>query len=102
MRLKVHRLAAEEIVREIDYYDGRDPGVGAQLEHEIRATFERILAFPEAAEPWRDRVDLRVAVLDRFPFTMPYQLVDDMAFVFALAHARRRAGYWSRRKPPDR
>lgn len=37
-----------------------------------RRLFSLILQFPEAAPQWRERPDRRVAVLDCFPFTIPY------------------------------
>ena len=45
----------------------------------------------------KHRIDRRVAVLDRFPFTIPYQIIGDEIVVLALAHISRRPGYWSRR-----
>ena len=64
-------LAAAEIDREVDYYESRQAGLGTELEDEVDAAFSLILRFPEAARQWRDRPDRRVAVLDRFPVTIP-------------------------------
>lgn len=97
MNLRIHRLAVVEIDHEVDYYESRQPGLGAELEEELEAVFATILQFPEAAPQWKTRVDRRVAVLDRFPFTLPYQIVGDEIVVLALAHTSRRPGYWSRR-----
>ena len=97
MKLRVHRLAVVEIDHEVDYYESRQPGLGAELEDELEAVFATILQFPQAAPQWKNRVDRRVAVLDRFPFTLPYQIVGDEVVVLALAHTSRRPGYWSRR-----
>lgn len=98
MKLRIHRLAVAEIDHEVDYYEARSPGLGAELEDEIDAALEQILRFPEAAPQWRDRLDRRVLVLDRFPFTLPYQLAGENIVVLALAHTSRRPGYWSRRR----
>jgi hypothetical protein len=73
--------------------------LGAELEDEIDAILEMILSFPAAAPQWKERPDRRVAVLDRFPFTLPYQIVGETIVVLALAHASRRPGYWARRSP---
>jgi plasmid stabilization system protein ParE len=64
----------------------------------IDAVLETILQFPHAAPQWRDRPDRRVAVLDRFPFTVVYQIEEDEIVILALAHMSRRPGYWSRRR----
>lgn len=97
MKLRIHRLAVVEIDHEVDYYESRQPGLGAELEDELEAVFSTILQFPQAAPQWKNRVDRRVAVLDRFPFTLPYQIIGDEIVVLALAHTSRRPGYWSRR-----
>ena len=97
MKLRIHRLAVVEIDHEVDYYEARQPGLGAELEDELEAVFATILQFPLAAPQWKDRIDRRVAVLDRFPFTLPYQIMGGEIVVLALAHTSRRPGYWSRR-----
>jgi plasmid stabilization system protein ParE len=92
MSLRIHRLAVAEIDREADYYESRQAGLGAELEDEIDAAFSLILRFPEAAPQWRDRADRRVAVLDRFPFTIPYQIAGEDTVVLALAHTSQSTG----------
>ena len=99
MKLRLHRLAVAEIDAEVDYYESRHSGLGAELEDEIDAVLVMILEFPQAAAQWKDRVDRRVAVLDRFPFTIPYQIMGDTIVVLALVHTSRRPGYWAQRKP---
>ena len=97
MNLRIHRLAVAEIDHEVDYYESCSAGLGAELE-EIDAVLETILQFPHAAPQRRDRPDRRVAVLDRFPFTLVYQVKEDEIVILALAHMSRRPGYWSRRR----
>jgi plasmid stabilization system protein ParE len=98
MNLRLHRFAVEEIDHEVDYYESCQRGLGEALEDEIDAALELILQFPEAAPRWRDRSDRRVAILDRFPFTLPYQIRPEEIVVLALAHTSRRPGYWARRR----
>lgn len=97
MTARIHRLALAEIDHEVDYYESRHVGLGAELEDEIEAAFELILRFPEAAPLSTNRADRRVMALARFPFTMPYQIAGDEIVILALAHTSRRPGYWSRR-----
>jgi hypothetical protein len=73
VKLRLHRLAVVEIDHEVDYYESKQPGLGAELEDEIDAMLQQVLRFPESAPQWADRPHRRLAVLDRFPFTMPYQ-----------------------------
>lgn len=98
MKVRIHRLAVAEIDHEVDYYELCRVGLGAELEDEIDAVLETILQFPEAAPQWRNRPDRRFAVLDRFPFAVPYQIKREEIVILALAHTSRRPGYWSRRR----
>jgi toxin ParE1/3/4 len=98
MNLRLHRLAVAEVDHEVDYYESCQTGLGDVLEDEIDAALEMILRFPEAAPQWRDRADRRVAILERFPFTVPYQIKAQEIVILALAHTSRRPGYWSRRQ----
>jgi hypothetical protein len=97
MNLRIHRLAVVEIDHEVDYYESRQAGLGNELEDEIDAALLLTLRFPEAAPQWRERPDRRVTALNRFPFTIPYQITHEDIAVLALAHTRRRPDYWSRR-----
>jgi hypothetical protein len=36
--------------------------------------------------------------LRRYPYSIVYRVVDDTVVVAAVAHARRRFGYWKRRQ----
>ncbi len=73
MNLRVHRLAVAEIDHEVDYYEARQPGLGAELEDEIDAAFAMIRRFPEAAPRWSNRstggrarsLSVHVAISDR-------------------------------------
>jgi toxin ParE1/3/4 len=98
MKMRFHRLAVEEIDHEVDFYESRQAGLGSALEEEIDAVLDLIQRFPEAAPGWKGRADRRVAVLDRFPFTLLYQIIRDDIVILALAHTGRRPGYWSRRR----
>ena len=98
MNLRIHRLAVAEIDHEVDYYESCRVGLGAELEDEIDAVIDTIIQFPEAAPQWRNRPDRRLAILDRFPFAVPYQIKGEEIVILALAHTSRRPGYWSRRR----
>jgi toxin ParE1/3/4 len=98
MKFRIHRRALEEIDHEVDDYESRRTGLGAELEDELDAAFSVILRFPLVAAQWRNRPDRRVYVLDRFPFTIPYQIATEEIVILALAPTSRRPGYWSTRR----
>jgi hypothetical protein len=43
-----HRLAVAEIVHEVDHYESRQSGLGAELEDEVDAVLELIMRLPYA------------------------------------------------------
>jgi len=72
----------------------------ADLGFAFIAEFERALAVlaahPELGAPWRALT--RRLPLRRFPYSVIYRIKGEELHVIALAHQRRRPGYWSGRK----
>ena len=72
---------------------------GRQLGLEFIAEFERSIEFlcshPGIGAPWRK--DRRRFPLRRFTFSILYYIREDELRVIAVAHHRRRPGYWSGR-----
>jgi plasmid stabilization system protein ParE len=72
----------------------------AELGLAFIAEFERslgvLLDYPRLGPVWRGQT--RRFPLRRFPYTIIYQLKPDEIRVIALAHQRRKPGYWRGRK----
>jgi hypothetical protein len=47
---------------------------------------------------WRSDRPYRRRLLTRFPYVVFYEVVDDAVEVIAVAHAKRRPGYWLHRR----
>ncbi len=45
--------------------------------------------------------DYRKCVIQRFPYVMYYMDLDAVIWIAAIAHAKRRPGYWMSRTPED-
>jgi plasmid stabilization system protein ParE len=82
------------------WYEGRREGLGLEFFDEIDATIRRILEFPRlgAAVP-RVPPDLPVRRLAvrRFPYHVVYLETAEELRILAVAHDRRRPGYWQTR-----
>jgi len=89
--------AERELVEAALFYAGK---ANAELGLALVAEFERALNLlcerPRLGAVWR--VSTRRFALRRFPFSIIYQLKDDQVRVIALAHQRRRPGYWRGRE----
>jgi hypothetical protein len=78
-----------------DRYNEERAGRGDDFLRVVRATVEEIA---EAPERWPHGPHARKRVLGRFPFTIHYRFDAREIVIMAVAHQRRRPGYWSRRR----
>lgn len=91
--------AEAELRAAAEWYDDR-AGLGDELAAEVQATTTRIAAAPEAFAPARgvrSGLGVREAPVKRFPYRVIFVELDEEVRVVALAHKRRRPGYWRRR-----
>lgn len=76
------------------------PGLGADLADEVGRALEAICERPMTWPLWPgvgEAVGIRRFLLARFPFAVGYLVEGDEVFVLAVAHLRRRPGYWTNR-----
>jgi plasmid stabilization system protein ParE len=96
MDVRFHRLAAREYEEARTWYERRGTGLGDEFAEETDRAIARI-----ANDPYRRPVcfgRFRRVRLGRFPYSLYYYVVDpSRILVLAVAHARRRPGYWRRR-----
>jgi len=94
--LTVHRLAAEEAERAANWYRQRSPKAAARFLAEINQVIGSIL---DAPQRWPvDSFGNRKVRLPCFPFSIVYRETTDTIQVLAIAHGRRRPGYWKDRE----
>lgn len=100
-RLRVSPEAEKELSEAAAWYERRRSGLGVELVALIDAAFEVIAAAPLSFPLWRSDRDYRKMVLNRFPYLVFFRhdANDDEVLVLAVAHSRRRPGYWVDRAP---
>ena len=94
LRVELHPSADEEFAAQVAWYEDREPGLGQRFYREVIAYLEWISAnaeVPRLRKGYR-RVNLKV-----FPFYVAYSDERDRVWVLAVAHGRKRPGYWIRR-----
>jgi toxin ParE1/3/4 len=82
------------------WYENRRVGLGLEFFDAVDATLEQMVQRPRAGAPVkRVPVDLPVrrAPVKRFPYHVIYLEANAMIRVLAIAHDRRRPGYWKSR-----
>ena len=96
---EILRVAAAEMAEGAAWYDDRVTGLGDRFLSEAQDAFERIDETPLTGSPWVHRrvpEGVRRMFLRSFPYSAIYVL-EPRLVVVAVAHARRRPGYWRAR-----
>lgn len=84
--------ASEELEAAVAYYNSQQAQLGTAFLGEFEDTMERILDLPLAARVVRENVRRRP--IHRFPFFVLYRPSEEEITIVAVAHRRRRPGYW--------
>jgi toxin ParE1/3/4 len=78
-----------------DRYNAQRDGRGDNFLREVRAAIEEIAEYPLR---WPGSNLSRRRVLVKFPFTVHYRFDITELVVLAIAHHKRRPGYWTHRR----
>lgn len=84
--------AARELEEAAVFYESRVKGLGWSFTTAVDETLALIERFPDAGAVLAS--DVRRITLDRFPYSIVYRRDNDFIIVIAVAHHRRRPGYW--------
>jgi plasmid stabilization system protein ParE len=95
-RVRNLKAAREEFAAATSWYETQRPGLGGQFFDAVVRTIDLIEAQPEIGIPSADQRTRRMLV-HRFPYQVVYRLLRDKIVIVAIAHLKRRPGYWRRR-----
>ena len=87
--------AKQELLDTMDYYDERGFGLGLDFEGEVKSSINFIRQFPESFALRDD--DTRRCLVKRFPYIIVYLYYDNRVWILAVAHCKRKPGYWKQR-----
>ncbi|HYR82582.1 MAG TPA: type II toxin-antitoxin system RelE/ParE family toxin [Terriglobia bacterium] len=88
--------AREEFTAAVRWYEEQRPGLGGEFFDAVSHATALIQAQPEVGTLSRDRRTRRVLVR-RFPYEVVYRLSEEEIVIVAIAHLKRRPGYWKKR-----
>jgi toxin ParE1/3/4 len=94
-RLRIHSEAQREIADAFDRYFAANREVAARFLDEIESSIKKVVADPSLYPIFGKKARRRV--LARFPYSVIFQDKGDVILVVAVAHAKRRPGYWAKR-----
>ena len=91
-----HEEAEKEFLEASHEYATESDELADEFETEVQRGIELILDHPEMA-PVIGRKRVRGKILQRFPYTLVYAIERGRIRLLAVAHQRRRPGYWASR-----
>jgi len=91
-----HDEAEEEFAETAVFYESRVLGLGASFTSEVQRTVTLIREHPDSGSPLGQKV--RKVLVRRFPYSVIYRHHAGQIFILAVAHQRRRPGYWRHRQ----
>lgn len=94
----IHESAEEELNATAVFYESRELGLGEEFLQELSQGFQYITDHPFSYRIHFD--DYRRYLMGRFPYGVVYRVEGEQVLVFAVAHLRRRPGYWRDRAQP--
>lgn len=102
MSLPFHPEAVEEAERAVAWYERIDPDLANDLNDALLEAEAKIEQSPRQYAPADDAPsgeEVRYSALRRFPYRVVYWFGPDGVVVLAIAHLKRRPGYWHDRIP---
>lgn len=94
-RVRLHPLALRELGMAAKRCDRDQPGSGSRLLSAVDRTIVRVATAPRQGSPYLHGT--RRFIVHRFPYSTVYVALDPLSHVVAVAHHKRRPGYWRRR-----
>lgn len=94
--VELHPDAEAELDEAVGRYEAERRGVGLRFAAAAAAALDRLAAAPELG-PWM-APGVRRLLVPGFPYGIVYAPEPGRLFVVAVAHGRRRPGYWRYRR----
>ena len=95
--LRSSQPASEEFTEAVRWYEERRRGLGAEFFDAVSAAMLLIEARPEIGTSLSPDALTRRLLVARFPYQIVYHLTSTEIVIVAVAHLKRRPGYWKRR-----
>lgn len=95
MNYSFHPSAEEELFEAINYYEECAEGLGFEFAREVYQAVQNIISF-SSAWPLFSR-NTRRCIINRFPYGVIYQTIDNEIYIIAIMHLHKKSRYWEER-----
>jgi len=92
----IHTEARKELDAAIAYYEAQKVGLGLDLLSEVEKVILKIQQNPNLGTAHKIE-GIRRYTLQRFPYLMFYTELEEVIWVIAIAHGKRKPNYWKQR-----
>ena len=94
-KIRFRRGAWRDLIEAYDWYRDRSQSAAENFLAEVDAALAQVSESPEAWPSYERGT--RHFILKRYPYSVIYRAGDDIITIVAVAHHKRRPGYWRRR-----
>jgi plasmid stabilization system protein ParE len=97
---RYHPAARQELDEAIARDEEERPGRGLRLEEQVTRVLSRLRQLPLSAPIWPgldSTYEVRRAKVRRHPYLVVYMVHPDQLIILAVAHTKKKPGYWARR-----
>ncbi len=95
VELEYHPEASDEVAEAFSWYATANPEVGEQFKLELERAEELVQRSPESWAAYL--LETRGFRFQKFPFVLAYVIRGEQVIIVALAHTKRKPGYWRER-----
>lgn len=95
MRVDLHRLARQDFVKAIEYYQKRSKLAVVEWIEQFDESLHLIRDYPVAMR--QIEPGIRRLVMIQFPYSLVYTIENDSAVILAVVHNSRKSKPWRRR-----
>ena len=96
LRARFHEQARLEFLEAVAYYEAIQVGLGERFLQSVKSAVHLAASLPFAGAA--HTLGTRRIFLKKFPFAVVYRVDPDEILIFAVAHFKRKPGYWQKRK----
>lgn len=94
-KIEYHPLAKLEIQESARWYDDKMEGLGLEFLLEVKFAESKIQKSPDTWQNYEEGT--KRLLLKRFPYAIIYLVTEDRIQIIAVAHCKRKPGYWKKR-----
>ncbi len=91
----LRRAAQKEFDEAADWYEEKRPNLGREFVHQVQRTFDRVCTNPGRCPVVFE--DVRQCIVDRFPYSILFQVEPKRIVILAVFHHRRNPSVWKQR-----